>query len=214
MMGAMNNALRLLLLTLPLAAALPGHARITRFEVATTAPYGSFRTGEFLRIDGFVGGELSPAERIPGLERAPRNARGQVEYRAPFTLIVPRDRAGGNGTLLVEVPNRGRSIAHHLYNSPREPFLPPGSFARGNGFLQDNGFTLAAMQWELGQGITLPSFSDGGKTLQVEGAGVAAIRDFADFLRNVRADDGGAPNPLAGRIDHTWRSAIRRPRGC
>ena len=35
----------------------------------------------------------------------------------------------------------------------------------------------------------------------VEGAGVAAIRDFADFLRNAAADEGGTPNPLAGRID-------------
>ena len=199
----MNQSLRLLLLALPLATALCAHARVTRFDVTGTAPYGSFKPGEFVRIDGFVSGELSPAEKIPGLDRAPRNVRGQVDYRAPFTLILPRDKAAGNGALLVEVPNRGRAIAHHLYNSPREPFLPSGTFDRGNGFLQDHGFTLAALQWELGQGITLPTFSDGGKTLQVEGAGVAAIRDFADFLRNAGADDSGAPNPLAGRIDRT-----------
>lgn len=200
----MNKLPRFLFLACICTATLAAQARVTRFEVTGTAPYGSFRPGEFVRVEGFVSGELSPAEQIPGLDRAPRNARGQVEYRAPFTLLLPRDKAAGNGALLVEVPNRGRAIAHHLYNSPREPFLPSGSFDRGNGFLQDNGFSLAALQWELGQGITLPTFTDAaGKTLQVEGAGVAAIRDFADFLRNARADDGGAPNPLAGRIDRT-----------
>ena len=192
-----------LLLAVTLMATVPAHARVTRFEVSSTAPYGSFRPGEFVRVDGFVSGELSPNERIPGLDRASRNARGQVEYRAPFVLIMPRDKSGGNGALLVEVPNRGRSIAHHLYNSPRDPFLPTGSFDRGNGFLQDHGFTLAALQWELGQGIVLPTFTDGGKTLQVEGAGTAAIRDFADFLRNAGTDTAGMPNPVVGRIDRT-----------
>jgi len=46
-----------------------------------------------------------------------------------------------------------------LYNSPREPWLPTGSFDRGNGFLQDRGFTVAMLQWELGQGIELPQFA-------------------------------------------------------
>ena len=182
----------------------PAAARITRFEVTSTVPYGTFKPGEFIRVDGAVAGELSPAEPIPGLDRAPRNARGMVEYRAPFVLVIPKDKAAGNGALLVDVPNRGRAIAHFLYNSPREPFVPIGTFEPGTGFLQDNGFSVAMLQWELGQGIALPAFTDGGgKKSNVEGAGVAAIRDFADFLRNAAADMAGAPNPLAGRIDRT-----------
>jgi len=179
-------------------------AGITRFDVASSAPYGTFRTGDFVRVEGTVTGELSPGEPIPGLDRAPRNARGLVEYKAPFVLILPKEKRGGNGALLVDVPNRGRPIAHFLYNSPREPYVPIGTFERGTGFLQDYGFTLAMLQWELGQGIALPVFTDaGGKKLNVEGAGVAAIRDFADFLRNAAADENGTPNPLAGRIDRT-----------
>jgi hypothetical protein len=179
-------------------------AGITRFEVTSSVPYGTFKTGDFVRIEGSVTGELSPAETLPGLDRAPRNARGLVEYKAPFVLIVPKEKRGSNGALLLDIPNRSRAIAHFLYNSPREPYVPIGTFERGTGFLQDNGFSLAMLQWELGQGITLPSFSDaGGKKLNVEGAGVAAIRDFADFLRNAKTDETGAPNPLAGRIDRT-----------
>ena len=179
-------------------------AGITRFEVASTAAYGMFRPGEFVRIEGTVTGELSPAEPIPGLERAARNARGLVEYKAPFTLITPKVKTAGNGALLLDIPNRGRAIAHFLYNSPRDPFVPLGTFERGNGFLQDYGFTVAMLQWELGQGIALPEFAGpDGRKLQVEGAGIAAIRDFADFLRNATADPTGVPNPLAGRFNRT-----------
>jgi hypothetical protein len=195
---------KLLLILLMTATALPAAARITRFEVTSTAPYGKFRTGEFVRIEGTVSGELSPGEPIPGLDRAPRNARNLVEYKAPFVLIAPGEKARGNGALLVEVPNRGRPISHHLYNSPRDPFVPIGTFEPGNGFLQDYGFTVAMLQWELGQGIELPQFRDAaGKVLNVEGAGVAAIRDFADFLRHSAADETGGRNPLAGRFDRT-----------
>ena len=193
-----------LLVLLMSAAALPADARITRFEVTSTAPYGTFKPGAFVRIEGTVSGELSPGETIPGLDRAPRNARGLVEYKAPFVLIAPGEKARGNGALLVEVPNRGRPISHHLYNSPRDPFVPIGTFEPGNGFLQDYGFTVAMLQWELGQGIALPQFKDAaGRTLNVEGAGVAAIRDFADFLRNASTDETGGRNPLAGRLDRT-----------
>ena len=187
-----------------LAMTLPAAAAITRFEVTSTKPYGTFKAGEFVRIEGTVTGELSPGEQIPGIDRPPRNARGLVEYKAPFVLLAPGAKTRGNGALLVEIPNRGRPIAHHLYNSPREPFVTMGTFDRGNGFLQDHGFTVAMLQWELGQGIALPQFKDAaGKVLNVEGAGVAAIRDFADFLRNATADESGTRQPLAGSIDRT-----------
>ena len=195
---------RIAFLLVVLGTTLPAAAMITRFEITSTAAYGTFKPGEFVRIEGTVTGELPPSEAIPGLDRAPRNAHGRIEYKAPFVLIAPKDRTAGNGALLIDVPNRGRAIAHFLYNSPREAFVPIGTFEPGSRFLQDNGFTVAMLQWELGQGIALPEFSDSdGKRLKVEGAGVAAIRDFADFLRNASADPAGNPNPFAGQFDRT-----------
>ena len=179
-------------------------AAITLFETRSSVPYGSFKGGEFIRIEGSVTGELAPTDPIPGLDRAARNARGMVEYKAPFVLIVPRERTGGNGALLLDVPNRGRAIAHFLYNSPREPILATGSLDAGNRFLQDQGFALAMLQWEMGQGIILPAYIDTtGATRYAEGAGVAALRDFVDFLRHARQDSAGMPNPVAGRFDRT-----------
>lgn len=194
----------ILALAMTASIAGPAAARITRFEVTSSAAYGTFKSGEFIRLDGSVSGELPAFEPVPGIARAPKNVRGMVGYTAPFVIIAPRDKAAGNGTLLIDVPNRGRAIAHHLYNSAREPYLELGSFDAGNRFLQDHGFTVAMLQWELGQGIVLPAYVESDGTMHyAEGVGLSAIRDFADFLRHAKQDALGAPNPVAGRIERT-----------
>ncbi len=172
-------------------------ARVLQLSVTSTTPYGHFSAGDFVRIEGVMLGELSPDEKIPGLAKAARNAQGQVSYQAPFVIIAPASGARGNGALLIDVPNRGRPISHFLYNSRRDNFQPLALDAR-NGFLQHQGFSLAMVQWELGQGVTLPSFVDeNGVTRFVEGVGLAAIRDFADHLHH----GNSTTNPLAGRVD-------------
>lgn len=187
-----------LALTLSLAIAAPvAGAKVLRLEVTSTSGYGRFTPGEFVRIEGTAHGELDPSEKIPGLQRAPRSASGGVAYQTPFVIIAPALTTKGNGALLIDVPNRGRPISHFLYNSRRENFQPLALDVR-NGFLQHQGFAVAVVQWELGQGIALPSFTDEAGTKRfVEGVGLAAIRDVADFLRNAT----GAANPLAGRVD-------------
>jgi hypothetical protein len=63
------------------------------------------------------------------------------------------------------------------------------------------------VSWELGKGAELPSFTDtSGKTLYVEGAGFAIMRDAAAFFAHARADSAGTPNPLNGAIKHTLAS--------
>ena len=182
----------------------PVYAALVGLEVASTASYGTFKSGEYLRLDGRIKGELSPSEKIPDLDKAARNSRGMVEYVTPFVLIMPKDPNRGNGALLFDVPNRGRPISLALYNSPRDMPLGVGSLEAGTGFLQDLGFAVAIVRWELGQGITLPSFVDAqGKTRFIEGVGFAAVRDFADFLRYGSADRAGMPNPLAGIINRS-----------
>ncbi len=59
-------------------------------------------------------GELDPADRsnaiITDLDKAPRNARGRVEYAATFLIVRPRDPARVSGLLWHDVPNRGGRI--------------------------------------------------------------------------------------------------------
>jgi alpha/beta hydrolase family protein len=180
-------------------------AAVTRLEIASTAPYGSFKPGDYARWDARIVGELSPtAEPIPDLEKASRNARGMVEYSTRLTVIAPAERARGNGALLIDVPNRGRAISSSLYNSPRHVLVPLGSFDQGTGFLQDYGYTVAVVAWELGYGVDLPTFTGpDGKPRYVEGAALAIVRDVADFLANASADSTGQRNPLAGTINRT-----------
>ena len=190
-----------------MATARSASAEVTRTEFTSKQPYGTFRVGDYVIWQGRIHGDLSPQEAIPGIEKAARNDRGRVAYSARIILIMPATKRSGNGALLMDVPNRGRVYAEALYNSPREAPFVSGTLEQGTGFLQDHGFTVAEVYWELGQGADLPSFVDAdGRTRYVEGAGFAILRDAADFLAHAAADTAGMPNPLKGAINRTLAS--------
>jgi hypothetical protein len=183
------------------------HAKVTRLEIASKQSYGTFRPGEFAFWEGRIVGELRPTEKIPDIEKAPRNADGLVEYSAKISLIFPKNPKSGNGALLVDIPNRGRPYAQALYNSPRDEPFEAGTSEVGTGFLQDRGFAVAEVTWELGQGADLPSFTDSsGQKRFVEGVGFAIVRDAADFFAHATSDASGTANPLHGAIKRTLAS--------
>ena len=187
-----------------IAMPLPATGKITRIEVTSKVSYGTFQPGEYVRWEGQIRGEVSPAEPIPDLDKAAKNARGMVDYATKITLVMPADPRHGNGALLIDVPNRGRPTSHTVYNSPRDLPVAIGTFDPGTGFLEDHGFSVAAVRWELGQGADLPSFTDeAGKQRYIEGVGFAILRDSADFLANAATDGAGTPNPLAGSVNRT-----------
>jgi hypothetical protein len=57
----------------------------------------------------------------------------------------------------------------------------------------------------------LYEFAYVGKDPIVAGLGLAVIRDLAAFLRDAKADDAGAPNPLAGDIQYTYTTCSSQP---
>src|SRR6516165_7799992 len=190
-----------------MATARSASAEVTRTEFTSKQPYGTFRAGDYVIWQGKIRGDLSPQEAIPGIDKAPRNERGRVDYAAKIILMMPAAPGGGNGALLVDVPNRGQVWAEAIYNSPRDVRFLPGTLEQGTGFLQDHGFAVAEVFWELGQGADLPSFADAdGKTRFVEGVGFAIVRDTADFLAHAASDKGGTPNPLKGAINRVLAS--------
>ena len=136
-------------------------AEITKIEFTSKQPFGTFRTGDYVIWQGKIHGDLAPQEAIPGIDKAARNERGRIAYAAKIVLIMPETPvSAGNGTLLVDVPNRGNVYAEALYNSPRAAPFRSGTLEQGTGFLQDHGFSVAEVFWELGQGAELPSFVD------------------------------------------------------
>ena len=62
-----------------------------------------------------------------------------------------------------------------FYNSPVDPAAAKPDV--GNGFLEDNGYTMVSAHWEEGQGIHLPSFTgEDGHAVPLRAVGFAAIR--------------------------------------
>src|SRR5262249_15600361 len=109
---------RMLFVALALAAAEAAQARIIEVRVEKTEPFADGAAfgaaGAYERVWGTARGELDPADPlnqgIVNIERAPRNARGLVEYETDWFMLRPADRARGNGKILYEVNNRGRKF--------------------------------------------------------------------------------------------------------
>ena len=111
-------------------------------------------TGAYERIMAKVHYAVDPkAANLAGvvdLDKAPRNAKGEVEFSAEMVLLRPVDPSKRNGGLFYEVPNRGRNISFSLMNDG--PYAPNPTTAKqaGNGFLMDQGYTIAWSGWQRG----------------------------------------------------------------
>jgi Alpha/beta hydrolase domain len=78
--------------------------------------------------------------QIVDLDKAPRNAQGEVEFSADLYLLKPKDMAKGNQAALFEVSNRGGRGIVFLANGREGEF--------GDGFLMRQGYTIAWVGWE------------------------------------------------------------------
>ena len=81
--------------------------------------------GTYEKVTGRIRGTADPGHRlnagIINLERAPRNAAGQVEYSVDFCLLKPLDMRRHNGRILYDVLNRGIKLAlSHFNDAPAE----------------------------------------------------------------------------------------------
>ena len=101
-------------------------ARVVRIVVERTTPYADGKSfgeaGPFERLEGTVYMEVDPQDPlntvVVNLDRVPRNARGLVEFSAPFFLIKPVDLARGNRKLLYGINNRGNAIEFGFHTFP------------------------------------------------------------------------------------------------
>jgi len=128
-------------------------AHVTRVEIISRTDV----------LDGRVFGLAGPYEKIVGrvyfavnpenlhnklivdLDKAPRNAQGEVEFSADLYLLKPKDMNKGNNAVLFEVSNRGGKGILHLVNG-YSPSTPEGEY--GDGFLLREGYTVAWVGWE------------------------------------------------------------------
>ena len=111
-------------------AARPVEAHVVRFVVEQTRSFAEGQrfgdAGPYERLDGTAVMEVDPRDPlnavIVNLDKAPRNARGMVEFSAPFFILKPVDMARGNRKIFYGVNNRGnKNFLARMSLSPVRP---------------------------------------------------------------------------------------------
>ncbi|WBL75885.1 hypothetical protein I3J27_22945 [Bradyrhizobium xenonodulans] len=133
-------------------------AEIVRFDIVERVPAFAGRSfgavGTYERITARATFALNPADDrnavITDLALAPRKADGKIEAAADVVILRPSDPTHGNGTLLLEVPNRGRKLAPQLFDDSAPPGANNAEKAEdaGIGFLHRQGFTMVWVGWQ------------------------------------------------------------------
>src|SRR5580658_2254712 len=95
-------------LVFPILCTAVCQAAVTRVEVAQRVdiPIVNYEqvTGKaYFAVDP----KLAANKIIVDLDRAPRNAKGLVEFSADVIVLHPKEGAKNNGTALLEISNRG-----------------------------------------------------------------------------------------------------------
>jgi hypothetical protein len=175
-----------------LASAAEAH--VTRVEILSRADAKDGRAfgsaGAYERIIGRVYFAVNPENihnrQIVDLDRAPRNAQGEVEFSADLYLFKPKDMNKGNNAVLFEVSNRGGRGIVRLADGGSSS---DANGEIGDGFLMHEGYTIAWLGWqfdlaEQGEKVRLNApvaHNPGGKEIR------GLVR--SDFTPSVKIDD-------------------------
>jgi len=144
---------RIATIVLLLACAAPVLlARVVRVEVASRSDVlggQSFgNAGPYERITGRVYFAVAVANahnrRIVDLEKAVNLKNGEVEFWSDFIVVRPKELSRGNRSMLLEVPNRGRSRIIGLVDGGDWDLTK----SAGDGWLLAHGFSIAALGWQ------------------------------------------------------------------
>jgi hypothetical protein len=155
-MGQLRRAIMLIAATLVFAS--PCVAKIVKFEILKIeSPAFEGRTfgtvGTYDRILARATIAVTPEDIndkiIVDLDRAPRNAQGQVEATTDVEILRPTVAANGNRSLFYEVLNRGRKLGLALFDDiPAVTNDLVKATDAGNGFLMNHGYTVVWSGWQ------------------------------------------------------------------
>jgi hypothetical protein len=108
--------------------------------------------GSYERIIGrawfAVDPKLAANRIIVDIDKAPRNADGQVEFSSDIYILKPKDARAGNGSILFEVSNRGGKGMLGIFNRAAGSTDPRSERELGDGFLFEQGYTLVWLGWQ------------------------------------------------------------------
>jgi len=167
-------------------------AHVTRVEIISRGDVADGRAfglaGAYEKIIGRVYFAVNPENihnrQIVDLDKAPRNAQGEVEFSADLFLYKPKDMARGNNAVLFEVSNRGGKGILRLVDGGGS-----GDAEIGDGFLLREGYTIAWVGWQF-------DLDDQGEKVRLrapiaQDAGGKEIRGLvrSDFTPSEKKDD-------------------------
>ncbi|MFL6351759.1 MAG: alpha/beta hydrolase domain-containing protein [Bryobacteraceae bacterium] len=170
----MRFRLTWLVLFLTCAASLLD-GRVLRIEITAREPVLNGKrfgeVGAYERIRGRVYFSVAIANphnrRIVDLENAANLKNGTVEFSSDFIAIRPKESRSSNGSLLLEVPNRGVGRIIALVDGGD----PDIGMDAGNAWLLRRGYTVVTLGWQWdasGQDalrLHAPMAREGGKTI-------------------------------------------------
>jgi hypothetical protein len=198
-MGQLRRAIILIAATIIFVS--PSVAKVVKFEVLKVeSPAFEGRTfgavGTYDRILARATIAVTPDDIhnkiIVDLDRAPRDAKGQVEATTDVEILRPTVAANGNRTLFYEVLNRGSKLGFALFNDlPAVTNDLVKATDAGNGFLMNRGYTVVWSGW---QGDIIP----GGGRMTFSPPTVAGVTGLAreDFIFD------HTDNPASGTLSY------------
>jgi hypothetical protein len=131
---------------------LPLNARVTRVEIASRSDvlngkaFGN--SGVYERITGRVYFSLPVSNprniRIVDLDKAVNVKDGEVEFSSDFIAVRPKDAQKSNGSMILEIPNRGRGRIIGLVDGGDWNLANDA----GDAWLLRSGFTIVSLGWQ------------------------------------------------------------------
>ncbi|HEY7648050.1 MAG TPA: hypothetical protein VID04_03515, partial [Methylomirabilota bacterium] len=97
--------------------------------LADGAPFGD--VGPYEELKGRLRLSVDPASpanaRVTDLALAPRDPTGRVVFTADLSILLPIDRRRASGRVLLDVVNRGNTVAVPNFNRATRPAFGPAS---------------------------------------------------------------------------------------
>src|SRR4029450_8300881 len=142
-----------ILLSITIGGTGAARAEVTHVDISKRADIGQ---SGYEKVAGTIHFSVAPRHPrnavVVALDKAPRTAAGRVEFSADWYLIRPKDQTRGNGSVLVEVSNRGGRAAIRTFNRGGPSPDPESDTDLGDKFLMRFGFTIPWVGWGVGMG--------------------------------------------------------------
>ena len=135
---------------------------VTRFDIRLRRPLAggaSFgEIGPYEELKGTLRFAIDPKhvanERITDVVLAPRDHAGRVEFESDVSILLPVDRGRCSGRVMLDVVNRGNTVAVPNFNRATRPAFVPGAdpdppVDPGDGFLMRRGFVVISCGWQI-----------------------------------------------------------------